>query len=77
MGKTYRYFKVRVSKHQGVSPRTGKPVKGTLSASLKDHMLVSDHKVNHEDFKFLGNESSRYLLVIHSLFILDIWGILM
>ena len=25
--KTYRHFKVRVSQHQGVSPRTGKPVK--------------------------------------------------
>ena len=25
-------------------------------------MLVCDHKVAHEDFKLLGNESSRYLL---------------
>ena len=25
-------------------------------------MLVFDHKVVHEDFKFLGNESNRYLL---------------
>ena len=25
-------------------------------------MLVCDHKVVHEDFKFLGNESDRYLL---------------
>ena len=62
IGKTYRHFKVRVSEHQGVSPRTGKPVKGTLSASVMDHMLVCDHKVVHEDFKFLGNESNRYLL---------------
>ena len=31
---TYRHFKLRVSKHQGVSPRTGKPVKGTLAASV-------------------------------------------
>ena len=62
IGKTYRHFKVRVSEHQGVSPRTGKPVKGTLSTSVRDHMLVCDHKVVHEDFKFLGNESDRYLL---------------
>ena len=34
IGKTYRHFKVRVSEHQGVSPRTGKPVKGTLSTSV-------------------------------------------
>ena len=62
IGKTYRHFKVRVSEHQGVSPRTGKPVKGTLSTSVRDHMLVCDHKVVQEDFKFLGNESDRYLL---------------
>ena len=62
IGKTYRHFKVRVSEHQGVSPRTGKPVKGTLSTSVRDHMFVCDHKVVHEDFKILGNESNRYLL---------------
>ena len=70
IGKTYRHFKVRVSEHQGVSPRTGKPVKGTLSTSVRDHMLVCDHKVVHEDFKFLGNEPNRYLLeLLNSLFI--------
>ena len=62
IGKTYRHFKVRVSEHQGVSIRTGKPVKGTLSTSVRDHMLVCDHNVVHEDFKFLGNECNRYLL---------------
>ena len=45
IGKTYRDFKVRVSERQGFSPRTSKPVKGTLSTSVKDHMLVCDHKV--------------------------------
>ena len=70
IGKTYRHFKERVSEYQGVSPRTGKPVKGTLSTSVRDHMLVCDHKVVHEDFKFLGNESNRYLLELkESLFI--------
>ena len=70
IGKTYRHFKVRVSEHQGVSPRMGKPVKGTLSTSVRDHMLVCDHKVVHEDFKFLGNESNRYFLELkESLFI--------
>ena len=70
IGKTYRHYKVRVSEHQGVSPRTGKPVKGILSTSVRDHMLVCDHKVVHEDFKFLGNESNRYLVELkESLFI--------
>ena len=70
IGKTYRHFKVRVSEHQGLSPRTGRPVKGTLSTSVNDHMLVCDHKVVHEDFKFLGKESGRYFLELkESLFI--------
>ena len=68
IGKTYRHFKIRVSQHQGISPRTGKPVKGTLSTSVRDHILVCDHKVEHEDFKFLGNESNRYLLELKESF---------
>ena len=68
--KTYTHFKVRVSEHHGVSPRTGKPVKGTLSTSVRDHMLICDDKVVLEDFTFLGNESKRYLLELkESLFI--------
>ena len=62
IGKTYRHFKVRVSEHQGVSPRTSKPVKGTLSTSARDRMLVCDHEVVHEEFKILCDESNRYLL---------------
>ena len=61
-GKTYRHFKVRVPEHQGVSPRTGEPVKSTLFTFVRDHMLVCNDKVVHEDFMFLGNESNRYLL---------------
>ena len=70
IGKTYGHFKVRVSEQQGVSPLTSKPVKDTLSTSVRDHMLFCDHKVVHEDIKFLGNESNRYLLELkESLFI--------
>ena len=29
---------------------------------IRDHMVVCDRKVMHEDFKFLCNESNRYLL---------------
>ena len=55
-GKTYRHTKVRVSEHQGVSPRTGKRVKGTLSTSVRDHMLDCDHTVAWEDFSIIGRE---------------------
>ena len=55
IGKTYGHFKIGVSEHKGVSPGTGKPINGTLLTSVRDHMLACDHKVIHEDFKFLGN----------------------
>ena len=55
-------MKVRVSEHQGVSPRTGKRVKGTLSTSVGDHMLDCDHIVAWEDFSIIGRESNHYLL---------------
>ena len=61
-GKTYIHMKVRVSNHQGVSPRTGKLVKGTLSTSVRDHMLNCDHTVAWEDFSIIGRESNHYLL---------------
>ena len=68
IGYTYRHFKVKVS-NEVVSPRRVKPGKGVSSSSVRYHMLVCDHKVVHEDFKFLGNESNRYLLAlkVHSL----------
>ena len=55
-------MRVRVSEHQGVSPRTGKRVKSTLSASLRDHMLDCDHIVAWEDFSIIGRESNHFLL---------------
>ena len=70
IGKTFRHMKVRVSEHQGVSPRTGKHLKGTLSTSVRDHMLDCNHMVAWDDFKVLGRESNHWLLEIkESLFI--------
>ena len=61
-GKSCRHMKVRVSEHQGVSPRTGKRVKGTLSTLVKDHMLNCYHTVAWEDFSIICRESNHYLL---------------
>ena len=47
-------MKVRVSEHQGVSPRTGKHLKGTLSTSVRDHMLDCNHMVAWDDLKYWG-----------------------
>ena len=61
-GKTFRHMKVRVSEHQGVSPRTGKHLKGTLSTFVRDHILDCNHVVAWNDFKVLGRESNLWFL---------------
>ena len=43
IGKTFMYMKV--SEHQGVSPRTVKHLKVTLSTSVRDLMLDCNHIV--------------------------------
>ena len=53
IGKTDRYRKVQVSEHQGVSQKTGKPVKGTLLTSVRGQMLLCDHQVAWENFKII------------------------
>ena len=63
-GKTYRHMKVRVSEHQGVSPRTGKQVKGMLSTAVRDHMLNCDHTVAWEGKISLSLVESRTTLLI-------------
>ena len=42
---TFRYLKVSVSEHQGISPRTGKHLKGACSNSVRDHLLDCNHVV--------------------------------
>ena len=58
--KAYRH-KVQVSKHQGLSPRTGKWVKVMLFMSVRDHMFDCDHKAAWKDFSIIGRESNHYL----------------
>ena len=36
-------MKVRVSEHQGVSPRIEKPVKGLFQYKTFDHMFIYNH----------------------------------
>ena len=63
-------MKIGVSEHQGVSRRTGKHLKETLSTSVRDHMLDCNHIEAWDDFKVLGRESNHWLLEIKvSLFI--------
>ena len=60
-GKSNIYMKTWVLEQPGVSSKTGKRVKGTLSTSVRDHMLNSDHIVAWEDFSIIGRKSNHYL----------------
>ena len=55
-------MKVWVSEHQGVYPRTGKRVKGTLPTSVRNYMLTSDHTKAWEDFSIIRRDSKYYFL---------------
>ena len=60
--QTCKHMKARVSEHLGVSPRTRKPVKGTLSTSVRDRMLISDHQGAWEDSRILESQSNKFIL---------------
>ena len=63
-------LKLRVLEHQGVWLKTGKYVKGTLSTSVRDHMLIRDHQIAWENIEILGAEFNKLSLDIQeSLFI--------
>ena len=55
-------MKARVSEQQSIFSRTGKPVKGTLSTSVRNHLLICDHQVASEDFRIFGNECNKSIL---------------
>ena len=70
IGKTKRHTHHRFSEHAGVSPLSGKKVKGQKSTTVRDHMLVCDTIVRSDDFKVIGRDNVDYHLRIkESLFI--------
>ena len=54
VGKTYRHKRVRLCEHMGISPRTGKLVKGTAMTAVREHMLNCNTKVAEGDFTILS-----------------------
>ena len=65
-------MKVRVSEHQGISPRTGKLLHDHMldCNRIVDHMLDCNRIVAWDDFKVLWRETNHWLLEIkESLFI--------
>ena len=69
-GETCRHLSVRVVKHSGVSPLTGKKSKSKKSTAVKDHMLFCDHIVSIDDFKiFATSDPDFHVQVNRSLLI--------
>ena len=62
IGKTYIHFRVRIWERQGVVSTTSKSFKGTLSISVRDHILIRYHKGVYGNSEFVDTWPNRYLL---------------
>ena len=69
VGKTKRHIHHRFSEHAGVSPLSGKALKGQNSTTVRDHMLTCDTVVTRENFKIIGADSNNtHLMIKEALF---------
>ena len=64
-------MQVRVSDQQCVFSRTGQPVEGTLSPSLRTHQLDYNHKLVWNDFKYFSKSLIRSCLKQKKVFLWD------
>ena len=62
VGQIRRHYKVRISEHSGISPRTGKVLKGQSTTAIRDHMLQCPHRVTCDDFKIISKGGSLNVL---------------
>ena len=69
VGKTTRQLKVRAAEHQGVSPRTDRPISSPGHSAIREHCSSSGHRFNSSSFKVLKSCSPSALLILESLFI--------
>ena len=71
IGKTKRHTKKRFSEHMGISPLTGKPVKGQCTTAIRDHMRQCRCSISNNDFTILGRDTTNdfHLKIKESLFI--------
>ena len=60
VGNTCRHRKVRECDHMGISPRTGKVVRGTLTTAVRDHMLICNTVVGSGDFSILSQGGFKH-----------------
>ena len=73
IGKTKRHYRMRTSKHIGVSPLTEKCVKNNSQPSaVHDHILFCKTVVCPEDFSILAKSSCNFKLEIQESFLIKL-----
>ena len=71
-GKSDRHFYHRACEHLGISHLTGKRYKTPKSSAVSDHLLITGHNADFDDFSIISrdiNRSSFKLLLRESLLI--------
>ena len=66
IGESARHYHTRVSEHQGVSPRTGRPSKNNTS-NIYQHYMDTGHPVKEENFKILSSKHPSDLCLSESI----------
>ena len=66
IGESARHYHTRVSEHQGVSPRTGRPSKNNTS-NIYQHFMDTGHLVKEENFKILSSKHPSDLCLSESI----------
>ena len=63
-GKTDRHLQVRACEHLGITPLTGKRVSQPRRSAVSDHLLISNHICDFENFSILTSEQNSFRLLL-------------
>ena len=62
--KSKRHFKVKMCEHLGVSPLTGKRVKGGNISAIKEHHLFCKHSSGFDEFSLLASNNNDFKVTL-------------
>ena len=63
-GKIERHLKVRASEHLGFTPLTGKRVTNLTQITISDHLLLTGHHRDYDNFTVLSHNANGFKLLI-------------
>ena len=64
IGKTIRYYEMRLSEHLSISALTGKPLKTFQQWPPMCHSLTCKSEISRDDFTIIAHEKNDYILKI-------------